>query len=157
MTEPLALVRLTGNLARVHRDPASGADGRRLVYGGQVVALAQASLGRMFPGIVTTLGWHACEHPGPVFEGDLLEFSAELVDAAPCRGGSVVLFEVTGAPLPSRAPPAALATVGVPSRRNERVSIRFLGNVTKNHRQDHASSSRLGVATSPGAVCPRQS
>jgi 2-methylfumaryl-CoA hydratase len=119
VTDPLALVRLTGNLARAHRDPDAGVAGRPLVYGGHTVALAQASLGRMFPGIVTTLGWHACEHPEPVFEGDLLEFSAEPVEVTPLPNGSIVLFDVTGTVVSSdragRASPSCPEPVqGVP-------------------------------------------
>lgn len=76
LTNQMALVRLTQNRALAHRDPAYGQDGRALAYGGHVVALAQASLSRLMPSFVTVLGWNGCDHVGPSFEGDLLEFEA---------------------------------------------------------------------------------
>jgi 2-methylfumaryl-CoA hydratase len=70
-----ALVRLTHNVAAVHRDATATAAGdRRLVYGGHTVALAQASLERTLDGLATIVGWHECNHVGPVYEGDLLGF-----------------------------------------------------------------------------------
>ncbi|MGB3733319.1 MAG: hypothetical protein WA964_00080 [Ilumatobacter sp.] len=75
-----ALVRLTHNLASVHRDASASANGRRLVYGGHTVALAQASLERCAGGLATLVGWHECNHTAPVFEGDLLSFEHRLVD-----------------------------------------------------------------------------
>jgi acyl dehydratase len=70
-----ALVRLTHNVAAVHRDATATAAGdRRLVYGGHTVALAQASLERTLGGLATIVGWHECNHVGPVYEGDLLGF-----------------------------------------------------------------------------------
>ena len=37
-------------------------------------ALAQASLERTLDGLATLVGWHECNHVGPVYEGDLLGF-----------------------------------------------------------------------------------
>lgn len=67
------LVRLTLNLAAAHRDERRGIDGRRLAYGGHTVALAQASLSRVIPGLLTVVAWRSCDHVGPVFDDDLLE------------------------------------------------------------------------------------
>ncbi len=89
-----ALVRLTHNLASVHRDASAAANGRRLVYGGHTVALAQASLERLMPGLATMVGWHECNHTAPVFEGDLLSFEHTLVDEIDCRGGLLRAVEV---------------------------------------------------------------
>ena len=33
----------------------------------------------MFPGIATVIGWQSCEHPAPVFEGDVLSFHHTLL------------------------------------------------------------------------------
>lgn len=85
----LALVRLTHNLAAVHRDAEVSPYPRRLVYGGHTVALAQASLTRVLPGLATVIGWHTCDHTGPVFEGDLLSFSHTLVDEMNAGTGRV--------------------------------------------------------------------
>jgi acyl dehydratase len=65
------LARLTLNLAAVHHD-ARAAGGRRLVYGGHTIGLALAQLTRALPDLVTVVGWHSCDHLGPVHEGDVL-------------------------------------------------------------------------------------
>lgn len=97
MAAPLA--RLTFNQAAVHRDTTTTADGRRLVYGGHVQGLAQASLTRMLPGLATIQGWDGCDHIGPAFEGDLIEFRHRLVEAVPAGAGRLMRFEVTGTKL----------------------------------------------------------
>ena len=81
------LARLTQNQAPVHRDPALGPEGRRLVYGGHTIGLAQASLIRMLPDTATVLGWQACDHLAPVFEGDVLTCHHTLLDEKPAAGG----------------------------------------------------------------------
>lgn len=80
VTSALELVRLTQNLAAAHRDPSAGQDDRRLVYGGHTVGLAQASLSRACPGLVTVLGWRSCDHVAPVFENDVLDFEVTTLD-----------------------------------------------------------------------------
>jgi acyl dehydratase len=74
--------RITLNLAAAHRDARAGIDGRRLVYGGHTIALAQASLARVLPDLLTVLAWRSCDHLAPVFEDDLLEFEATVEDRA---------------------------------------------------------------------------
>ena len=81
------MVRLTHNLAMVHRDVEKSPYPQRLVYGGHVVGLAQASLSRVLPGMATVVGWHGCEHTGPAFEGDLLSFRHTLLDVIPAGAG----------------------------------------------------------------------
>jgi len=94
MAAPLA--RMTFNQAAVHRDHTQTRDGRRLVYGGHVQGLAQASLTRMLPGLTTVQGWDGCDHIGPAFEGDLLEFRHRLVEQRPVGAGRLMRFEVIG-------------------------------------------------------------
>lgn len=72
------LVRLTQNLAAAHRDSRAGLDGARLVYGGHTVGLAQASLARVLPDLLTVIAWRSCDHIAPVFEDDLLTFSTRI-------------------------------------------------------------------------------
>jgi 2-methylfumaryl-CoA hydratase len=93
------LARLTFNQAAVHRDHTTTADGRRLVYGGHVQGLAQASLTRMLPGLATVVAWDGCDHIGPAFEGDLIEFTHRLVERQPAGTGHLMRFEVVGASL----------------------------------------------------------
>jgi acyl dehydratase len=82
------LARLTLNIAATHHDHRVG--GRRLVYGGHTIGLALAQASRLLPDIVTVLGWHSCDHVGPVYEGDTL-YSDLVVEATrPCGDGSAV-------------------------------------------------------------------
>ena len=92
----LALVRLSNNLAMVHRDADESPYPRRLLYGGHVVGLAQASLSRMLPGMATVVGWHGCDHTGPAFEGDQVSFRHTLLDVAPAASGRVFAVHVEG-------------------------------------------------------------
>jgi acyl dehydratase len=69
------LVRLTLNVAGAHSDPAAGAHGRRLVYGGHTIGIALSHAVRALPNLVTVAGWRACDHLAPVFEGDVLRSS----------------------------------------------------------------------------------
>ena len=91
------LARLTFNQAAVHRDITTTANGRRLVYGGHVQGLAQASLTRLLPGLATVVAWDGCDHLAPAYEGDLVEFRHRLVERAAAGSGSLMRFEVIGA------------------------------------------------------------
>ena len=92
----LALVRLTNNLAMVHRDADKSPYPQRLLYGGHVVGLAQASLSRALPGMATVVGWHGCDHTGPAFEGDQVSFRHTLLDTAPAGTGRIFAVQVEG-------------------------------------------------------------
>lgn len=92
----LGLVRLTNNLAMVHRDAAESPYPQRLLYGGHVVGLAQASLSRTLPGMATVVGWHGCDHTAPAFEGDQVSFRHTLLDTAPAASGRVFAVHVEG-------------------------------------------------------------
>jgi acyl dehydratase len=90
VTSALEMVRLTQNVALAHRDGAMGQDGRRLVYGGHIVGLAQASLVRTFPAVATVLGWRSCNHLAPVFENETLRHEVTVVDEYPTPGGNTL-------------------------------------------------------------------
>lgn len=83
------LARLSLNLATAHLEPRAE-DGRRLVYGGHTIGIACAQLTRALPEVAYVLAWHSCDHPGPVYEGDVLRsrFELERVDRL-ARGGSL--------------------------------------------------------------------
>jgi len=87
--------RMTFNQAAVHRDATATADGRRLVYGGHVQGLAQASLTRMLPGLAQVVAWDGCDHTGPAHEGDLLEFTHRLVERVAAGSGHLLRLEVS--------------------------------------------------------------
>ena len=80
------MVRMTQNLAAAHRDERFGLGGRRLVYGGHTVALAQASLSRVLPDLLTVLAWRSCDHVAPVFEDDTLQFTTTVNAVLDSRG-----------------------------------------------------------------------
>ena len=92
----LLLVRLTNNLAMVHRDADESPYPQRLLYGGHIVGLAQASLSRVLPGMATVVGWHGCDHTGPAFEGDQVSFQHTLLEVMPARGGRIFAVKVEG-------------------------------------------------------------
>ncbi|MYB08521.1 MAG: acyl dehydratase [Acidimicrobiia bacterium] len=94
VTDAPALVRLTQNLAPPHRDASLGQGGKRLVYGGHTVGLAQAGLVRLLPTAATVVGWHLCDHTGPVFEDDVVDVSATLDAVHPVANGRVLAFTV---------------------------------------------------------------
>ena len=79
------------NAAMAHLDAGSTADGRRLVYGGHAIGLAAGQAARALPALVTILGWHACDHTAPVFEGDTLRSRIELERREPLPGGGGLL------------------------------------------------------------------
>ena len=92
----LLLVRLTNNLAMVHRDADESPYPQRLLYGGHIVGLAQASLSRVLPGMATVVGWHGCDHTAPAFEGDQVSFQHTLLEVMPARGGRIFAVKVEG-------------------------------------------------------------
>ncbi|MTD12433.1 acyl dehydratase [Nakamurella sp. YIM 132087] len=88
------LARLTGNIATIHHD-ARAAGGRRLVYGGHTIGLALHQMCLAVPTLVTVLRWEGCDHTGPVYEGDLLGASIEVVGRrALDMGGGIVDLHV---------------------------------------------------------------
>lgn len=86
-----ALARLTLNVAMAHLDATSTGDGRRLVYGGHAIGLAAGQASRALPSLVTILGWHACDHTAPVFEGDTLRSQLKLERREPLPAGGGLL------------------------------------------------------------------
>ncbi len=101
------LARLTLNIAATHHDERVGEAGR-LVYGGHTIGLALAQVSRALPDLVTVLGWHSCDHTGPVHEGDTLTSDLHVESAEPLpQGGGVLTLRSTvsahrrdGAPAP---------------------------------------------------------
>lgn len=87
------LARLTGNLAAVHHDAAAGG-GARLVYGGHTIGLALHQVTRALPNLVTVVGWHHCDHVGPVREGDLLTSRVSVEALDPLASGGLVQLGV---------------------------------------------------------------
>ncbi len=97
------LARLTFNQAAVHRDATLGPGGRRLVYGGHVQGLAQASMTRLLPGLGTIVAWDGCDHLAPAFEGDMLSFRHTLVERLAAGSGHLIRFEVIASRIESDA------------------------------------------------------
>ncbi|MGW5113122.1 MaoC family dehydratase [Nocardia sp. NPDC004123] len=84
------LARISLNIARVHHD-AEAAGGRRLVYGGHTIGIALSQASRAFPNLATVVGWHGCDHVGPVHEGDTLRSVITVEEVVPVdTGGRLV-------------------------------------------------------------------
>ena len=67
------------------------------MYGGHTIGLALAQAGTLLPNLATVLGWHSCDHTGPVHEGDTLysDLHIEAADPLPGdRGGVLTLRSV---------------------------------------------------------------
>lgn len=89
------LARLTLNIAAKHHDSRVG--GQRLVYGGHTIGLALAQASSLLPNLAAMLGWHSCDHTGPVHEDDTLysDLHVEAADPLPDdRGGVLTLRSV---------------------------------------------------------------
>ncbi len=91
-----AFARMTFNQAMVHRSVFATTYDGRLVYGGHVIALAQASATRVFPGMATVLGWQRCNHMAPAFEGDTVSFTHRLRNAESVPTGQLLTIETKG-------------------------------------------------------------
>jgi acyl dehydratase len=105
VTSAPELARLTGNVAIVHHD-ADAAGGARLVYGGHTIGIALHHLSRALPEIIAVLGWHSCDHVGPVRELDTLVSTVEVerVDPAPAAGRIATVRVRTAKQSGDRAP-----------------------------------------------------
>lgn len=86
------LARLTLNIAATHHDSRVNG-GRRLVYGGHTIGIALAQATRALSNLVTVLGWQACDHLGPVYEGDTIS-SRVRVESAESLGGASTLLRL---------------------------------------------------------------
>jgi len=93
------LARLTLNTAMTHTDSTAGAHGRRLVYGGHVIAIAAGHVTRVLPDLATILAWHSCDHTGPTFEGDLLRTVVSIDKLDPLADGGLVHFRANSVAL----------------------------------------------------------
>ncbi|TMR07328.1 acyl dehydratase [Actinomadura soli] len=82
------LARLTLNVAKVHHDATAGEQGR-LVYGGHTIGIALHQAVRALPDLVTVVGWHGCDHTGPVREGDTLTSTIEVERTEPLAQGGL--------------------------------------------------------------------
>ncbi|MGI5267705.1 MaoC family dehydratase [Nonomuraea sp. CA-218870] len=80
------LARLTLNVAKVHHDAAAG---ERLVYGGHTIGIALHQAVRALPSLVTVVGWHGCDHLGPVRENDTLTSTVEVERLDPLPSGTL--------------------------------------------------------------------
>lgn len=88
------LARLTLNIAMTHRDGGAGFHGRRLVYGGQTISIAAAHAARALPALATIVAWRSCEHPAPVFEGDILSTEVAVGDVSHLEDADATLADL---------------------------------------------------------------
>lgn len=95
VTNAIELVRLTQNQAAIHRDASRSRNGKRLVYGGHTIGLAQASLTRLLPSAATVIGWQSCDHLAPVYENDVLSFQITMTAEDNTPTGRLLAFTVS--------------------------------------------------------------
>ena len=115
VTSAPELVRLTLNLAMTHTDVQRSAYAQRLVYGGHTISMAGAQMMRVFPALVSILGWQYCDHTAPVFEGDMLSSHVAVRGLTPLgagRGGIARLHVTVNAERGAGTPDPG-STVGV--------------------------------------------
>jgi 2-methylfumaryl-CoA hydratase len=98
------LARLTLNVAMTHTDPAAGAHGRRLVYGGHTIAIAAAHASRTLPSMVTIVAWRSCDHLAPVFEGDILSTELTVGTTLPLEHADAALVDLRAVVCADRGP-----------------------------------------------------
>ena len=102
------LARLTLNPAMAHTDATGSSHGRRLVYGGQTIAIAAAHATRAIPAIATILAWQGCDHLGPVFEGDVLRTEIARGGRGAARdGGGLAALRASSRPFAAAKAPRA--------------------------------------------------
>lgn len=94
VTGATEMVRLTLNIAKTHADPAAGAHGQRLVYGGHTISIAAAQTVRALPNILTVVAWRECQHTGPVFESDVLSTQLTVEAKHPLESTAAGLVEL---------------------------------------------------------------
>ncbi len=50
----------------------------------------------MLPGLAAIVAWDGCDHIGPAYEGDLIEFRHTPLERSPAGSGRLTRFEVIG-------------------------------------------------------------
>ncbi|MDH5492547.1 MAG: MaoC family dehydratase [Myxococcales bacterium] len=88
-SEHATATRLYQNTAKVHFDACYTKGtrfGRRLMYGGHVISLARALSFNGLENALSILAWNAGSHANPMFAGDTLYASSEILEKAPLRG-----------------------------------------------------------------------
>lgn len=84
------LVRITGNIAITHTDASQSYLNKRLVYGGHTISLAYAQFVRVFPNVVTLIGWQKCDHLAPVLEEDIINSEFTVNRHIPLEKGALL-------------------------------------------------------------------
>jgi len=113
VTNAPELARLTLNLAATHTDGKASVYGQRLVYGGHTISVAFAQLIRVFPNIVTLLGWQHCDHKAAVFEDDILHSEVTVINKQALNEGGMVSINVKVFAERSKKAPASQSNVQV--------------------------------------------
>jgi acyl dehydratase len=95
ITSAPELARMTLNMAMAHTDARLSYLGKRLVYGGHVVAVAFAQVTRALPNLLTMLGWESCDHTAPTIEGDRIRSEISVLEVRAAEHGTVLKLHVT--------------------------------------------------------------
>ena len=80
--EHMLATRLWQNTAKVHFDATNRDDGKRLIYGGHVISMAQALSFNGLANAQMIVGLNAGAHANPCFAGDTIRAWSEVLDKA---------------------------------------------------------------------------
>lgn len=83
--EHMMATRLWHNTAKVHFDALARPDGRRLIYGGHIISLAQALSFNGLANANPIIAINAGTHVNPAFAGDRISAYSEIIDKAAIR------------------------------------------------------------------------
>ena len=83
--EHMMATRLWQNTAKVHFDTYARPDGKRLIYGGHIISLAQALSFNGLANATPIVAINAGAHANPCFSGDRISAFSEILDKAELR------------------------------------------------------------------------
>ncbi len=83
--EHMMATRLWQNTAKVHFDTLARPDGKRIIYGGHIISLAQTLSFNGLANLAPIIAINAGAHVGPSFSGDRVSAYSEVLDKADLR------------------------------------------------------------------------
>ncbi len=104
----LLATRLWQNTAKVHFDVTQRPDGRRLIYGGHVLSLAQALAFNGLANASPIVALNGGTHVSPCFAGDTVRAWSEVLDRAETRAPGIGALRLRLVAVKDPAPPFAL-------------------------------------------------
>ena len=110
--EHMLATRLWQNTSKVHFDATARPDGRRLIYGGHVIALARALSFNGLANAAAVAAINAGAHANPCFAGDTVQAWSEVLDKAETAAPGVGALRLRLVAAKAGAEPFALKNEG---------------------------------------------